>query len=225
MAMRTASAGPTAASPATAPSSAPTTPASVIAPETATIASRVADPGPLGLAAFAMTTFFLSVVNAGLVPASVTSGMLALAFFYGGVAQILAGMWEFIKGNTFGAVAFTSYGAFWMAVWYLIDRGVLAGMGADEGKGFGLFLLGWTIFTVYMFICSTRTSGVLIAVFGALALTFLFLTIGAFGASSGMTKVGGWLGLLTALLGWYGSMAGVMNATAKRVVLPTFPRA
>lgn len=210
---------------ATKTASASPAPSIIGTPETATIASRVADPGPLGLAAFAMTTFFLSVVNANLVPASVTGGVLALAFFYGGIAQILAGMWEFIKGNTFGAVAFTSYGAFWMAVWYLIDRGVLAGMGADEGKGFGLFLLGWTIFTVYMLICSTRTTGVLIAVFGALALTFLFLTIGAFGASSAMTKVGGWLGLLTAVLAWYGSMAGVMNATAKRIILPIFPRA
>lgn len=218
MAMKTASAVPTQSS------AAPTT-SPAAAPETPTLASRVADPGPLGLAAFAMTTFFLSVVNAGLVPASVTGGILSLAFFYGGIAQILAGMWEFIKGNTFGALAFTSYGAFWMSVWYLIDRGVLAGMGTDEGKGFGLFLLGWTIFTVYMFIASTRTSGVLIGVFGALALTFLFLTIGAFGASSGMTKVGGYLGLVTAILGWYGSMAGVMNATAKRVVLPVFPRA
>ncbi|MET3806319.1 succinate-acetate transporter protein [Nakamurella sp. UYEF19] len=225
MAMRTAPAASTKASAQPAESSTKPAPSSPLITENSTPASRVADPGPLGLAAFAMTTFFLSVVNAGLVPASVTGGILALAFFYGGVAQILAGMWEFIKGNTFGAVAFTSYGAFWMAVWYLIDRGVLAGMGADEGKGFGLFLLGWTIFTVYMFICSTRTTGVLIAVFGVLTLTFLFLTIGAFGASTGMTKVGGWLGLVTAALAWYGSMAGVMNATAKRLVLPTFPRA
>ena len=190
-----------------------------------TVASRVADPGPLGLAAFAMTTFFLSTVNAGLVPASVSGGVLALAFFYGGIAQVLAGMWEFVKGNTFGATAFASYGAFWLAVWYLLDRGVLAGMGADEGKGFGLFLLGWTIFTFYMFICSINTSGVLIAVFGALTLTFLCLTIGAFGAHTGITKLGGWLGLITAVLAWYGSMAGVLNSTAKRVVLPTFPRA
>ncbi len=186
--------------------------------------SGIADPGPLGLGAFAMTTFFLSAVNAGLVPKTVEGGILALAFFYGGIAQILAGMWEFIKGNTFGALAFTSYGAFWLAVWYLIDRGVLAGMGADVGKGFGLFLLGWTIFTVYMFVVSTQTSGLLMAVFAVLALTFVFLTIGAFGASAGMTKVGGWLGLITALLAWYGSMAGVMNATAKRIVLPTYPR-
>src|SRR5689334_21237105 len=80
---------------------------------------RVADPGPLGLAAFAATTFFLSAVNAGWVSEAVTIGVLGLAFFYGGLAQLLAGMWEFANKNTFGAVAFTSYGAFWLSFWYL----------------------------------------------------------------------------------------------------------
>lgn len=186
-------------------------------------AAGFADPGPLGLAAFAMTTFFLSAVNAHLVPATVEVGVLGLALFYGGIAQVLAGMWEFVKGNTFGAVAFTSYGAFWLSFWYLIAHGGADAMGADKGKGVGLFLLAWTIFTVYMLICSTRTSGVLVAVFAALALTFLFLTIGSFGGSTAMTQLGGWLGLGTALLGWYGSLAGVMNATSGRAVLPTFP--
>ncbi|HSY14477.1 MAG TPA: acetate uptake transporter [Jatrophihabitantaceae bacterium] len=184
----------------------------------------IADPGPLGLGAFAMTTFFLSVTNTNMVPASVSVGVLSLAFFYGGITQMLAGMWEFAKGNTFGALAFSSFGAFWLSYWYLVDRGVLTAMGKDVDKGLGLFLLAWTIFTAYMFIASTRTTLVIMGVFAALTLTFLFLTIGAFATDTTYNKVAGWLGLVTVLFAWYGSLAGVMNATAKRVVFPVFPR-
>src|SRR3954452_4332054 len=86
------------------------------------VSAGVADPGALGLAAFGATTFFLSAVNAGLLPKTVEAGVFGLAFFYGGLAQMLAGMWEFVKGNTFGAVAFTSYGAFWLSFWYLVSH-------------------------------------------------------------------------------------------------------
>lgn len=189
-----------------------------------TLAARIADPGPLGLAAFAMTTFFLSSVNAGWLPKSVEGVVLGLAFFYGGIAQVLAGMWEFVKGNTFGAVAFTSYGAFWLSFWYLVAHVNLQATADDARKGVGFFLLGWTIFTVYMLICSLRTSGVLIAVFGFLSATFLALTLGELTGASGWTSVGGYLGLMTAALAWYGSMAGVLNAVSSRVALPTFPR-
>lgn len=184
----------------------------------------VADPGPLGLAGFAMTTFVLSSVNAGWLPKTVEGVVLGLALFYGGIAQVLAGMWEFVKGNTFGAVAFSSYGAFWLSFWYLVAHVDLsAAEPGDAAKGVGFFLLGWTIFTLYMLVCSLRTNGVLIAVFGFLFLTFLFLTLGELATSPGMTKVGGYLGLVTAVVAWYGSMASVMNATVKRVVLPLFP--
>ena len=194
----------------------------------ASVAAGVADPGPLGLAAFAGTTFFLSTVNAGLLPKSVEAGVFGLAFFYGGLAQLLAGMWEFVKGNTFGALAFTSYGAFWLSFWYLAshlssDLGKAAA--GDVNKALGTYLLVWTIFTTYMLLASVRTSGAIMAVFLLLALTFLFLCIGAYGDSSGITKVGGWLGLITALAAWYASFAGVFNSTAKRDVMPTFPRA
>ena len=187
-------------------------------------AAAVADPGPLGLAAFAMTTFFLSAVNAHLVPASVEVGVLGLALFYGGIAQLLAGMWEFVKGNTFGAVAFCSYAAFWLSFWYLVSQGGTEAMGPDKGTGVGLFLLGWTIFTAYMFVCSTRTNRILVAVFSALTLTFLFLTLGSFSGAAALTQLGGWFGLVTAVLAWYGSLAGVMNDAADRPVLPTFTR-
>jgi hypothetical protein len=188
------------------------------------VAAGFADPGPLGLAGFAGTTFYLSAVNAGLLPKSVEAGVFGLAIFYGGIAQLLAGMWEFVKGNTFGAVAFSSFGAFWLSFWYLVTHLPKAPL-SDIGHAVGTYLLIWTIFTAYMLIASIRTSGAVAAVFLFLTLTFLFLAIGAYSASTGMTKFGGWLGLITAVLAWYASFAAVVNATWKRVVLPTFPRA
>jgi hypothetical protein len=190
----------------------------------ASVSAGIADPGPLGLAAFAGTTFFLSTVNAGLLPATVEGVVLGLTLFYGGIAQLLAGMWEFAKGNTFGALAFSSYGAFWLSFWYLLGH-LPNASAADLNKALGTYLLVWTIFTAYMFLASIRTSGAIMGVFLVLLLTFLFLTIGRYAASTGMTKVGGWLGLVTAVVAWYASFAGVFNATAKRTVMPTFPRA
>jgi succinate-acetate transporter protein len=185
--------------------------------------ARIADPGPLGLAAFAMTTFFLSSVNAGWLPKSVEGVVLGLALFYGGIAQVLAGMWEFVKGNTFGAVAFTSYGAFWMSFWYLVAHTPLDATADDRAKGIGFYLLGWTVFTAYMLVCALRTNGILVAVFGFLTVTFLALTLGELSGSTGITTMGGYLGLVTAVLAWYGSLAGVRN-TLPGGALPTFPR-
>jgi uncharacterized protein len=195
------------------------------APARPAFGAGLADPGPLGLAAFAMTTFFLSCVNAGWLQMSVQGVVLGLAIFYGGIGQLIAGVWEFAKGNTFGAVAFCSYGGFWLSFWYLINNTDLSKASANAaGNGVGTYLVGWAIFTAYMFIASTRTNLVLMGVFAALTLTFVFLALGFYNTSSDMTKIGGYLGLLTALLAWYGSLAGVMNATAKRVVFPVFTR-
>lgn len=190
--------------------------------------ASIADPGPLGLAGFAAATFYLSAVNADLLPKTVESGVFGLAIFYGGIVQLLAGMWEFTKGNTFGAVAFSSYGAFWLAFWYLATKSVPAMVAekasvTDINHAVGTFLLIWTIFTAYMFIASLRTSAAVAAVFLALTLTFLFLCIGAYSDSTGWTKTGGWLGLVTAVLAWYASFAAVVNSTFKRVMLPVVP--
>jgi succinate-acetate transporter protein len=183
----------------------------------------IADPGPLGLAAFALTTFVLSVYNAKLIGTG-EGVVLGLALAYGGIGQLLAGMWEFAKGNTFGALAFSSYGAFWISFWYLLNHIPTDAKGNDLTHGLGVYLLAWGIFTAYMFIASTRTTVAIMAVFAALTLTFIALAIGDFGSSEGWGKLGGWLGLITAVLAWYASFAGVTNSTFKRVVLPVFPR-
>ncbi len=182
---------------------------------------RVADPGPLGLAAFAMTTFCLSAANANLWHAGGASAALALALVYGGTAQFAAGMWEFVRKNTFGALAFTSYGAFWISFYVLLKIPAIAA-GEDT---VAIFLLGWTIFTAYMTIAAMKTNMSVLAVFVALTATFIFLTIGNWGATAhtNMIKIGGWLGILTALLAWYASAAGVINDTHGKVVLPVGP--
>lgn len=183
---------------------------------------QIADPGPLGLAGFAMTTFVLSVFNTGMLTASVAATVLPLALFYGGLAQLLAGMWEFRKANTFGALAFTSFGAFWLS-YAAFARFVAPGLTTQANKAVGLYLLGWAIFTTYMIIAAMRTNLAVLAVFVALAVTFIILTIGAFADKSGITKAGGWVGLVTAALAWYASCAGVTNGTWGRTIMPTFP--
>jgi succinate-acetate transporter protein len=188
--------------------------------------ASIADPGPLGLAGFAMTTFILSVFNANIIGNhALEAVVLPIALFYGGIAQLLAGMWEFKKNNTFGALAFTSYGAFWMAFAAYV-KFVAGGLPAAQAhEATGLFLLAWTVFTLYMLVASLRTTRVIAAVFAVLTVTFVLLSIGALGNHLNVTKAGGWLGLITAALAWYGSMAGVTNATWGRTVLPTWPAA
>ena len=191
--------------------------------------SAIADPAPLGLAAFALTTFVLSVFNSGMIKTG-DGVVLGLALAYGGIGQFAAGMWEFVKGNTFGALAFASYGGFWISFWWLLNHVPADAKGNDLNHGIGVYLLAWAIFTAYMFIGSTRVSGAVAAVFLFLALTFLFLALGKLTQSAtatnstGLYKFGGWLGIITALLAWYASFAGVTNFAFKRTVLPTYPR-
>jgi len=149
--------------------------------------------------------------------------VLPLALFYGGLAQLLAGMWEFRKGNTFGATAFSSFGAFWLAyaAYAKFVAGILPASTAHQASG--LFLLAWAIFTVYMTVAATRTTGAVLAVFATLSATFIVLCIGDFAQSPDTTKAGGWLGLVTAACAWYASFAGVTNSTYQRAVVPVFP--
>lgn len=187
--------------------------------------AHIADPAPLGLAAFALTTFVLSFVNAGLVPATVEPVVFGLALAYGGAAQFAAGLWEFAKGNTFGATAFCSYGAFWLSFWWLTahlaDYKIPA---ADVGKGVGLYLVAWGIFTAYMTVAATRVNGAVLAVFVLLTITFLVLGAGDLSGTASITKIGGWIGILTALAAWYASFAGVTAFAFKRPIVPTGAR-
>jgi uncharacterized protein len=186
----------------------------------AAVPPAVADPAPLGLAAFALTTFVLSMFNAHLVGAGGEPVVFGLALAYGGIAQVLAGMWEFRTGNTFGAVAFTSFGGFWLSYWALVQFYAKSIPAADLGHAVGLFLIAWGIFTTYMFVASLRTSAAVALVFVLLAATFFVLGIGNAGDHTTIIKVGGWLGLATAAAAWYASFAAVTKATFGRVILP-----
>jgi succinate-acetate transporter protein len=192
-------------------------------PRASVAGAGIADPAPLGLGAFALTTFVLSVINTDMVKAEPVVFGLALA--YGGVAQFAAGMWEFAKGNTFGATAFTSFGAFWISFWYLTGHTDMTGVKADDAaNGVGLYLLAWGLFTLYMTVAATRVSGAVLAVFVLLTITFFILAWGEFATSSGIHKTGGWFGIATALAAWYASFAGVTAFTHKRQLVPVAPR-
>lgn len=185
---------------------------------TAASAAPPVNPAPLGLCGFALTTFVLSSANAGLLTGE--SVVIGLALFYGGLAQLLAGMWEFKVGNTFGATAFTSYGAFWLAVGGSLQFHWIA----PGTNGFGFFLLGWTIFTLLLFLCTLRLSAALMALFGLLFVTFVLLTIHALGGPPVTATLGGYLGIATALVAWYNALAGLLVATNAGYTLPTGPR-
>ncbi|MEV0090263.1 acetate uptake transporter [Streptomyces sp. NPDC050738] len=184
-------------------------------------APPLANPAPLGLAAFALTTFCLSMFNSGVIgDSALEAEVLPLALFYGGLAQFAAGLLEFKRGNTFGLTAFTSYGAFWMAFAGYV-KFVVPGLDpAHTHVATGLFLIAWFIFTLYMTVAATTLDKATLAVFAALTLTFLFLALGAFCESTALTRIGGWLGLLTAFLAWYASFAGVVNETRGRKIIP-----
>jgi succinate-acetate transporter protein len=181
------------------------------------VQSVVADPAPLGLAGFALTTLVLSSVNAGLIPKAAEPVVLGLAFGYGGLAQFCAGMWEFKRNNTFGATAFTSYGAFWIAFALLVTFNVANIPAEARPPAVGIFLLAWGIFTAYMTIAALTLSRPVLVVFVLLTITFFVLAFGAFAgaAGAGLTTLGGYLGIVTAIAAWYASAKTVIASTRK----------
>jgi len=184
----------------------------------------IADPAPLGLAAFALTTFLLSLFNAGLLPATGEPIVFGVALAYGGVAQVLAGMWEFRKGNVFGATAFTSYGAFWISFWAFVTFYAADIPDAtDRGTAVGWYLIGWGLFTLVLWVASLRTTTALALLFTLLAVTFFLLGFGDVAHNDGLTTIGGYLGLLTAAVAWYACLAAVSASTFGRAVLPNPP--
>ena len=182
---------------------------------------KLANPGPLGLIGFALTTVILSLINAGVLPGAGMAVVLPLAFVFGGLTQLIAGILEFRTGNTFGMVAFLSYGAFWLWFSLLIvlgSHGVLDLKGA--GSTIGATLLAWGVFTLYMWVGTFRINKALWWVFLTLWVAFFLLGLGALLGAKELTVAGGWVGLVCGLLAGYTSFATVTNATFGEPVLP-----
>jgi succinate-acetate transporter protein len=179
-----------------------------------------ADPAPLGLAAFALTTFLLSASNAGWTRG--TAAWLGFALAYGGLVQLLAGMWEFRNKNVFGATAFSTYGGFWIGLALYIELVVPADKptAAQVGNDLGWILLAFAIFNTYMLLCSLGSTKAVFAVFLTLEATEILLVIGNFASNTNLVKAGGVVGVVTAAVAWYTSSAGVFNGMRGKIVMP-----
>src|ERR1700728_3998114 len=180
----------------------------------------VADPAPLGLAAFALTTFLLSAFNAGWTKG--TFAFLGFALAYGGIAQLLAGMWEFRNRNVFGATAFSTYGAFWIgvAVYFFWVVPEFKPTPIELSNDLGWISVAFVIFNTYMLLWSLFVNRAVFLVFLTLEVTFILLTIGNFSNSTNMVKAGGIAGIVTAAAAWYASAAGVIHSMGGRPALP-----
>jgi uncharacterized protein len=193
-------------------------------PRAAAAASGIADPAPLGLAGFALTTFLFSAFNAHWMTHAGGLTFVGYAFAYGGLCQLLAGMWEFRNRNVFGSTAFSSYGGFWigLGLWFVLEGG--KDTQAQFNHDAGWISLAFLIFNTYMLIMSTQVNMAVFLVFLTLELTELFLAIGNFAAGSaattGLIQFGGYIGLVTAVTAWYTSAAGVANGLGGRIKLP-----
>lgn len=180
----------------------------------------IANPAGLGLAGFGLTTFVLSVINVGIVGQAALPMVLALALAYGGLAQLLAGMWAFREGNTFAAVAFSSYGAFWISFWALQQFFLKAIPAPEQKPAVALYLISWGIFTIWLWIASFRVSVAVNIVLLLLIPAYIVLGIGFANNSTGLIHVGGAFGIATALVAWYTAFATTANSTFGRVILP-----
>ncbi len=179
-------------------------------------AKKTINPAPLGLSGFALTTWLLSMVNAGWFAGVDVPMVLASAFAFGGTAQFVAGVIEAGTGNSFGFVAFCGYGAFWWSFALFVDffaKGV-------QGPFIGWFLLLWGVFTAYLWVATWKKGRALMLIFTALTPTFFLLAAGAMTGNTGLSVFGGYLGLITAALAFYLAAAEVINEAWGRTVLP-----
>ncbi|HET9968836.1 MAG TPA: acetate uptake transporter [Streptosporangiaceae bacterium] len=192
-----------------------------VQPSTTVPTTGIADPAPLGLAAFAATTFLLSAANAGWMSKATGDAWLGYAFAYGGFSQLLAGMWEFRNRNVFGATAFSTYGGFWigLGLWALLVA-PKATSPAAASHDIAWILLTFAIINTYLLILSTQVNMAVFLVFLTLEITEIVLVIGNFAGSTGTVKFGGYVGLVTALVAFYTSAAGVSNGLAGRLRFP-----
>ncbi len=180
---------------------------------------KVANPGPLGLACFGVTTVVLSCINAGLIPAAALSAVVPLAFSFGGFAQLVAGIMEFRNGNTFGTVAFISYGAFWWWYAFLLWTVGAGWIKPPDPRGVGVALLMWGVFTLCLWVSTFRKNLALWGIFLLLWITFFLLAGGDLGMGAGWHTLGGWFGLATGVLALYLSFAEITNETFGRTVI------
>jgi succinate-acetate transporter protein len=183
---------------------------------------KPANPAPLGLMGFGVTTFVLSMMNSNLVSFDKNlPAVLGMAIAFGGLGQFLAGMWEFRTGNTFGAVAFTAYGAFWISFYFLVQVQLPAlAKAGDAGNAIGLYLWAWGIFTGVMFFCSFAAARAVSVIFLLLTVTFILLGIGNSGGDSNIIHAGGYVGLATAAAAVYTAAGEIMADAYGRDVLP-----
>jgi uncharacterized protein len=180
---------------------------------------KIANPGPLGLACFGVTTVVLSCINAGLIPGEALSAVVPLAFSFGGFAQIVAGIMEFKNGNTFGTIAFTSYGAFWWWYAFLLWTVGAGWIKPPDPRGVGVALLMWGVFTLYLWVSTFRKNLTLWSIFLLLWITFFLLAGGDLGMGTAWHKLGGWFGMATGILALYLSFAELTNETFGRNVI------
>ena len=180
---------------------------------------------PLGLAAFAVTTFMLSMINAKLMPAEITPVVFGVALMYGGVAQLIAGVIQFRTGNTFTGVLFSTFGAFWLSLFAIVQFFLKDIPAAQQGQALGLFLYAFGIFTVWIWLASFRTNVVVVVALAGLAATLFVLGAGNYSGSGLTVETGGYMGLAVAALAAYLSCAELCEASYKRPVLPLFPLA
>lgn len=178
--------------------------------------NNFANPAPLGLSAFAFTTFVLSLVNSQAMGITIPNIVIGSACFYGGAIQFLAGTWELVLGNTFGATALTSYGAFWMSYASLfIESFGIAAAYEDEtmfNNAVGLFLIGWAMFTFMLFLATMKSTLAFSSLFFFLTITFILLAGGEFSGKVGVSRAAGVFGIITAFVAWYNAFAGTSNS-------------
>ncbi|MFA5698660.1 MAG: acetate uptake transporter [Sphaerochaeta sp.] len=179
--------------------------------------NNIANPAPLGLLGFGMTTLLLNLHNASLIPLSIV--IVAMGFALGGAAQIIAGIMEFKKNNLFGATAFTAYGFFWWSL-ILIWINPFSAISDADALSMGFYLLIWGIFTLLMFIGTWKHNRALQVVFGTLTLLFFLLAVGDFTQNGTITIIAGWVGILCGSAAIYASLAQVLNNEFDRIVLP-----
>ena len=179
--------------------------------------AKVANPGPLGLLGFGMTTVLLNLHNAGLLPLSIA--IVAMGIALGGLAQIIAGIRELCQGNTFAGTAFTAYGLFWWSL-VLIWANLVEGVAAATKTDMGYYLLLWGIFTAFMFIGTLKHNKATQVVFGSLTILFMLLAIGDFTGNHTITMIAGFEGIFCGLSAIYSAMGQILNAEYGNEVMP-----